>query len=46
MSGKRILPSDYNSLGISVDRLKFANGSEKSQSPFIELIYNTRRYSE
>jgi len=34
---KRILPPDDNS------RLTFANGSENSQSPFIELMYNTRR---
>lgn len=40
---KRILPSDDNSLKVSVNRLTFVKGSEKSQSPFIELIYNARR---
>lgn len=34
---KRILPPNDNS------RLTFANGSGNSQSPFIELMYNTRR---
>ncbi len=39
---KRILPPGGGSLE-AVDRLTFANGSEKSLSPFIELMYNTRR---
>ena len=39
---QRILPPSGRSLK-AFDRLTFANGSEKLQSPFIELMYNTRR---
>lgn len=41
---KGILPPHDDSLEISVDRLSFAKGCEQSQSPYIELIYNTRLF--